>query len=131
MFKAVNYVNNQLNFGKANNELTTEIRFSINNFKYIQFLSSIGYLQNYYLIKKQNRIYIRVALPYLNYAKKFYKMKILSTRTRKVFISTKAMRLMLKRLGTTFFILSTQKGLMSLHRAVDQNIGGVLLVSII
>lgn len=96
----------------------------------LYFLKSENIINNYRLIKTfNNKINFLINLNYYKTMSIIQKFKLFSKKTQIFFISLRALRLLDKRAGSSLFLLSTTKGLISHKTALLKKTSGFLIGS--
>ncbi len=94
----------------------------------LKALFNLGLVSNYYFsknFKKEKLLNIFPTYHRLTPLTKHF--KIISTPSHTLFISYKALRLLNKRVGTAYYLLSTPLGIISHKEAIKKKIGGALI----
>ena len=120
------YLLNHVNIAISRKLLTTTIRFSNKLFTLVRLLHRIGLVRNYVIFSKKYK-YIRFS-PLFYKGKAFYKgIRLISTQSKKFYISVIALRRVAVAAKSTVFILSTSHGIVTHKEALQAGIGGLLL----
>ena len=123
----LNIVSNLINIHKLRKSLTFKILYTRKNLIIIKIFKTLNLIYQYSLIKKNNIIYIQIYLNFFNSKKIGSNLKIISKPSKKVYISYQALRLLAKRTGRSIFLISTTKGIISHHTALQKKLSGILI----
>lgn len=123
----ISYSINLININKLHKNLTFYIIFSKKNLVFLNFLKNFNFIHKYILIKKNNRLLIKIYLYYYKNKKISPFFKLISKPSKNFFVSYKILRLLSKRTAGSIFIISTSKGLLSHHEAIKNKVSGKLI----
>ena len=123
------YVINNLNLALSKKTLLSKLVLSKKTLNIIQVLYKSGLLKNYFITNsKVNYIYFSIFF-YKNTT--FFKnVRLISTRTKKFYVSFKALLRLSRVMRSTVLILETNKGLITNTEALAYGVGGILLATI-
>lgn len=123
------YLINHLNIAISRKLLRMTIRLVPKTLPLIKLLWELGFIRHYYIHRNKH---LRITFSILFYKNTTYynSLKILSTQSKKFFISLKALKLINKLSGDSVFILSTSKGIITHKKAIQEGLGGLLLCSL-
>lgn len=124
MFLANKYINT-LNAIKVayNNKLSSvRVPYNKNLIFLLNTFINISYVESYVI--KNNYIYINLNRDTVNYWKN---VKIISTQSKKYYISYKKLHLMTKYDFSTVVLLHTSQGILTSNQAIKNKIGGQVL----
>ncbi len=121
---SISYLINLININKSHRTLYFEILFTKKNLKFLILLKKFNFIHKYILMKKNNKFVIKIYLYYYKNKKICSNFKLISRPSKIFTISYKALRLINKRTGSSIFILSTSKGLLSHKDALKNKITG-------
>jgi ribosomal protein S8 len=95
----------------------------------IQVLHSQGVLASYTILPSTNKniSYIYFAAIYFKHLPFYSTLRLVSTASKKHYISLSALKLLTKSIGNSLVIMQTSKGLLSHKEALNLNLGGVVL----
>lgn len=126
IFKSINLVNLiKINSSKKN--LYFDLQFTKNNLILLKLLKNLNFINKFILIKFKNKILLRIFLYYYRGSDITKNFKIISTKSKKFPISIKSLKLLKKKSGSSIFIISTSKGLITQEEAIKLNISGILI----
>lgn len=124
---SLNYVLNLININKLKKNLSFFIIFTKKNYNTIKVLKNFNIIHDFKLIKKNNFNFIKINLFFYKNKTICHNLKIIS-RPAKIFtISYKSLLLLNKKSGSSIFLISTTKGIVSHQEAIKLKIGGVLI----
>jgi ribosomal protein S8 len=109
----------------AAKRLSFTLLFTKKNLNLIKLLNKLGLFFNFLLIKKKNQIYIKVLVRYRHLRKVGFNFKIITRPSIFYSLSLKALNLLKLRTGRAVYLLSTSKGIITHHEAINKNIGGI------
>ena len=121
------YFINLININTSRRNLFFYIQYTRKTLVLINFFKKINFFESYSIVKINDKFFFKVSPFYyknLNLKKNF---KLLSSSSRKYFISLKALTLLNKRSGTSLYILSTSKGIITHKTAIKKKLSGFLL----
>jgi small subunit ribosomal protein S8 len=129
MYKIHNtfYVLNLININKAKKNLCFPILFTIKNYQFVKILKKFNVIHDYKLCKKNNFNYIRITLFFYKNNPVCFNFRIISRQSKIFTISYQSLLLLTKKSGSSIFLISTSKGILSNKEAIRQKIGGILL----
>jgi len=107
--------------------LNFEIIFTKKTLNFLKFLKSFNFIHKYVLIKKNKNIYIKVYVYYYKNKPVCSSFKLISKPSKLFNISYKSLRLLDKKSGSSVFIISTSKGLLSHKDAIKNKLTGNLV----
>jgi len=123
------YLCSILNINKSHKTLNFKIIFNKNNFKTVKLLKKINFIHKFTVIEQNNLIYLNIYLYYYKNKNVGSSIKIISKPSKFFFISYKSIRLLNKRTGSSFLLLSTPKGLLFHKEALQFKTAGLVLGS--
>ena len=125
------YLQNQLNFALIQNKRYSRLRFSKNILILIKVFLEVGYIYKFFVLNKNwKNLNIKEILLTIFFYKQtpfFKSCKLISTSAKSFFITLKALQLLKNNLEQSILILSTSKGIITHKKALQLNIGGLLL----
>lgn len=129
MYKTYNisYVLNLININRAKKNLSFFVLFTIKNYQFIKILKKFNVIHDYKLLKKNNFNYIKITLFFYKNKSICHNFKLISRPSKIFTISYQSLILLTKKSGSSVFLISTSKGLLSNKEAINQKIGGILL----
>lgn len=98
--------------------------------KDLKFFASLG-LFSFYLRKTPNRLTYRIAPFYYNLKPFWFWLKIISSYTRRVYITIESLKKLDLRLGSSFLICHNQNDIVTHKYLISRNVGGEALFFII
>lgn len=120
---------NLINLNTNKNNLWFTIYFTKSFFNFIIFLKSIKIIENFLILKKNNKLYITIKLFYTKKKKIILNYKNFSKTSRIFFISLKALKFLKFKTGTSIYIISTSDGLLNISSCLKKKKSGFLLGS--
>ena len=132
IFKSIVYVNNKILIGIQRKIFTSSLRFTKNNLRYVKFLTHLGVVNYYSLIRQKHYFYIKINLPLLNVFTNNLSLnfKIISKQSKKIFFSYNGLKLIKKRLGFATLVLSSSRQFQTLNAMFNFKHGGLALLLI-
>lgn len=124
------YVTNHVNIALARKNLKSTIIYTKQAIKLINVLHRIGFLKNYVVLRKNNSFFIRFTIFFYKNTTYYHNIRLISTPSRRFFISLKALHKLKYATRSSVYILSTSKGLITHDEAILYKIGGLLLCAI-
>lgn len=124
------YVTNHVNITLARKLLKTTIIYTKKTIRLINVLHRIGVLKNYLVIRKGKSRFIRFTIFFYKNTTYYHNIRLISTPSKRFFISLKALSKLKYATKNSIYILSTSKGVITHDEAIEKKIGGVLLCAI-
>lgn len=124
---SINYLMNHLVLGIKNKKMFFLIQYNKKYFDLLKLLKNINFISSFSFILKNNKKHILISPKYNKIFSFLYFFKLLSTPTKKYFISVKALKLLSLRSGNAVYVLSTDMGILTHFNAINKNVGGFLL----
>lgn len=124
---SIAHVLNAVNINTAHKKLVFEIVFTRKNAMFVQALRKFSFLHKFVVVKKNERLCLKIYTHYFNNKRVGGNFKIISRPSKAFYISLRALYLMSKRTGGSVFIISTSRGLLTHHEAIKQKTGGMLV----
>ena len=124
---SMSYVTNLININKASKTLVFNINFSKHNLIFLKFFKKFSVIHKFLIVRNNNKTFIRIYLYYYKNKPTCSNFTLLSKPSKKFYISHKAMRLLKKRSGSSIFIISTPRGVLSHQDAILKKTGGIVL----
>lgn len=122
------YVMNNINIKASHKTLKITIHYSRKAVLLLKALFLLGAINNYYFhLSQHNKKMLTIRPAYYNKLPLTKNFRILSTPSKTLFISYKALRLLKKRVGVASYIISTSYGLLTHREALKKKIGGILI----
>lgn len=121
------YVINHVNIAISRKLLKITIKFSVKIIKLVHTLHRLGVIKSFRLSKRNKNYYITLSPFFYKSSTYFSKVKLVSTSSKKFYISYWALRFVDKSVGNSIYVLSTSKGLLTHKECMKFKIGGVLL----
>lgn len=125
------YTINHVNITLSRKRLYTKIRYTKKTIQLIHILHKIGFLKNYLVQKIHKRKIISFTIFFYKNTAYYHHIRLVSTQSKKFFISLNALRKLQYSTKNSIFLLSTSLGIITHHEALERNIGGLLLCSIV
>ena len=120
------YITNHVNISLSRKILRTTIQFSKRLMNLIKILHATGVIKNYLIFGKKRR-FIRFSILFYKGKPFFTGIKLISTLSKKFYISLNALKKLHTVSASTFYILSTSRGIITHQHALKLGIGGLLL----
>lgn len=114
----------------AQKKVSLNILYSRKAVILLKVLHNLGCISNFYFYKNKNKL-IKIFPVYYKRLSMSKNINILSTPSRTFFVSYKALLLLNKKTGSSIYLLSTSKGVISHKTAISLKIGGVLVAFIV
>ncbi len=121
------YVFNLINIHASSKKLTFNLIYTKKNFSILKILKTLNLIQNFRLMTADNRVFIQIHLFYFQKKRIGHNFKVLSTPSKKFYLSFKALRLINKRSGSSIFLISTTRGVFSHKEALAKKMGGLAI----
>jgi ribosomal protein S8 len=103
--------------------------FSKKNSFLVHFINKNKLIDNYKIIKKKNNFFFFIKLLYYKNLQIFKNFKFFTKKTQIFFISIKALKALNKRSGSSIFLISTSRGLVTHKEALSLGTSGYLIGS--
>jgi len=103
------------------------VKFSKKRLYNLVLLKFLGLVKFFVVIKKNNKLIIKIYPFFFNKINFYSSIRITSTTTRKYFLSLKALKILKKKSGATTFLISTSKGIIDLDSCLKYRISGFLV----
>jgi ribosomal protein S8 len=123
------YVVNTINFALSKRLLISKLKFSKKTLKLIKILAKSGVLKNFFITSSTPK-YIYFSIFFYKNTTFFKHVRLISTQTKKFYISLNAIKKLTKVMRTTVLILETSKGLLTNVEALRYKTGGILLLAV-
>jgi ribosomal protein S8 len=121
---------NVLKLVATNKKLFFFISFSFQIFQIIQVLKDLNFIKSYIIIKKNNKIFIKIYLSYYKQLPLFSALKLLASSSKFFFVSLKSLQLIQKKTLNSIFLLHTSRGIITHIEALKLKIGGRFLAQL-
>lgn len=121
------YVINSININVLHKNLIFKIVFTKKNLIFIKILRKLNFINKFVIVRFGDSMFIRIYAYYYKTKQVGKGFKIMSCPSKFFFISFKALRLLDKRTGSSIFVISTSKGVITHKEALQKKIGGMLL----
>ena len=122
------YILNLININKLKKNLYFFVIFTKKNYYFVKILKKFNVIHDFKLIKKNNFNFIKISLFFYKNKNICSNLKIISRPAKTFLISYEALKLLNKKSGSSVFLISTDKGILSHHEAIKLKIGGSLIV---
>lgn len=123
----MSYLINSININKIQKNSYFYVFFTAKNVYFLKFLRHFKFIHKYFLVRKNGLVFIKVYIYYYKNKPTCSTFKLLSKPSRRFLISYKALNLLHKRSGSSIYLISTSKGLLSNLEAVHRRVGGVVI----
>ena len=125
------YISNHVNLLLSQKNLHKKIIYNHKNLKIVKFLYRAGVIANYLLFSKKvknfTKLYIKISPFFYKNAPFFKKVTLVSTPSKKFYISNSTLLLINKTLKYSLIVLSTDKGLLTNKEALNLRLGGNII----
>ena len=121
------YILYLININKAKKNLFFFVLFTVKNYHFLKILKKFNVIHDYKILKKNNLNYIKITLFFYKNKIICSNFKLISKKSIIFTISYKSLLLLTKKSGSSIFLISTSKGLLSNREAINQKIGGILI----
>lgn len=123
----ISYLLNLININKNHKNLIFTIILTKNNLLLLNILKSFNVIYKFMIIKNNNSFFIKIYLYYYKKKPMCSFFKVISKPSKSFLVSHKALSLINKRTGSSIFIISNNKGLISHKIAIKQKLGGLFI----
>jgi ribosomal protein S8 len=122
------YTINMVNINAAKKTLAFNTVFTKKVFALLKIFKKYGMVKDYKLLNTNDkRVAVRVYLIYYRYLPLNKNIKLISTPSRTFYVSLNSLKFLEKRTGSSIFLISTTKGIVTHKVALQNNTGGVLV----
>ena len=123
---------NLINLKLSKKIFILKLPFRIKTFKLIHSLNQIGIIYQYRIFFKKNKIPVFFKITFFFYKSNpfFRKITLISTSSKKFYISLKALIILNKILKSSILLISTPYGYITHKEAISKNLGGLLIALI-
>ena len=121
------YVVNHINIAIARKKLKIKFKHTKKALEITHLLYQIGYVSHYQLIHEHKQTWIYISITYYKNTPFYKSLRLVSTPSRRHFISLKALRTVQNSIKSSIVLLSTSKGLLTHTEAIKLNTGGLIL----
>lgn len=122
-------VSNHVNLALSKNSLRNKLLFTKKNLFYLRCFHSFGVINGLYVLDKISKRDKKIMFSVFFYKNVsfFYKVKQISTSSKKFYISLKALKVLNTNLKASILLISTSKGLLTHKQALMYKTGGILM----
>lgn len=120
-----------INLAFSRRSINNKFRFTNNSYYVLKCLRSLGLINSLSLIFIKGIRYIRFSLFLYKSNSFFYKIKNVSTSTKRYYTSLKSLQLMNTYLKASTVLLSTPRGILTHREALKLRVGGVILFAVL
>ncbi len=124
---SLSYVLNLININRSKKTLCFFIIFTKKNYNIVKVLKRFNIIHDFKLIRKNNFNFIKINLFFYKNKNVCYNIKAISRPAKMFTISYNSLLLLNKKSGSSVFLISTDKGILSHQEAIKLKTGGVLL----
>jgi ribosomal protein S8 len=121
---------NILKLHVTNKKLFLTTFFSIKILNVIKILKLINAVRSYYIIKKNNKFFIKIYFFYYKQLPILTGLKLLATPSKVFLVSYKSLQLIQKKTLNSIFLIHTSKGIITHTQALQLKIGGRFLAQL-
>lgn len=127
-YNPVSLISNHVNLALSKKSFKNKVVLTKANLKLLKLLRSVGCVNNLSVLSSHgNHNFITFSVFLYRNSTFFYKVRPVSTSSKKFFLSYRALKMISTNLKSTLIILSTSKGLISHKEALYLKIGGLIL----
>ena len=128
-FNSYAYVISHYNILSSRKQPSIKIRLTKKTLNLIKIMYNVGAIKSYIIIKSSlnSKNYIRFSSSFYKNVPFFKDVKLVSTPSKKHTVTLKGLRLLSKMVGSSVIIISTSKGLFTHKKAIDRNLGGLIV----
>ena len=127
IFNKYNYFINHYNLLNISKQHKIKIIFTKKIYNLVKIFYSLGLINNYYLYTSNSKVYIKLTLFFYKNTVFFKNIKIISSITKKHYITYKSLKLLNFYLKSSFLLISTPFGIITHNDALRKKVGGLLL----
>lgn len=120
-----------INLAFSRRSVNNKFRFTNNNYTVMKCLYSLGLLNSISLVVINGTRYIRFSLFLYKSNPFFYKIKNVSTSTKRYYVTLKSLQIMATYLKASTVVLSTSYGIINHKEALRRRVGGIILFTIL
>ena len=124
------YVLNHVNIAISRKLLKIKIVYTRQTIRLLKILYRVGLVKNFSIIKLEQTLYIWLTPFFYKNVPFFKSAKLISTSSKKFYVSYRALKLLGRSVGSSIYILSTSRGLMTHLECLSYRTGGILLCAI-
>lgn len=122
------YAINHVSMAAAHKTIKAVALYSRKTLALYKVLFRLGALHNYHIyLDQNNKKYIAVYPAFYKKIPLIKNLRLISTPSNAIYVSVKALKLILCRSGGSSFLIDTSHGILTHSEAINQNVGGVLL----
>ena len=121
------YVINLININTSKKKLSFYIQYTRKTSPLVNFLLRINFLESYVIVKIKNKLFFKVSPFYYKDSNLKKNFKLISNVGKKYFVSLRALTLLNKRSGTSIYVISTSRGILTHRAAIKKKLSGFLL----
>jgi small subunit ribosomal protein S8 len=121
------YLISHINLALSKKLSSSTIIFSNKILSLVRILYKFGCIYKFNIFTKNNKKFIKFTCFFYKNKPFFKGIRLISTSSRKYYISLKALMIVHKSLNSSILILSTPKGIISHYEAIKMRVGGLLL----
>ena len=104
-----------ININTKRRSLTFYIKYVTKIHTLIKLFKKINFINNYQIVLKKNKFFLKISPFYYKNINLTQYFKLISTPTKFYYISLKSLNLLRKRSGSSIYLLSTSKGIITHH----------------
>lgn len=122
-------VANHVNLALSKNSINNKVVFTKKTLLYLKSISSLGVVNGLHIQSNNLTLKKRILFSVFFYKNTsfFYKIKQISTPSKKFYISLKALKVLTNNLKASTLLISTSKGLITHKEALRLRTGGILM----
>jgi ribosomal protein S8 len=124
---SISYVLNNLNIHTSDKRLVFDLNYTTKSLNFVKILKTLSLINKFFVYTRKERLYIKIYAYYFRNINLVKKFKLISKPSKSFYVSLKALTLLNKRSGSSIFLISTSKGMMSHKMALKQNLSGIMV----
>lgn len=128
-YDANSYVISHVNIAISRKLLSTQIIYSRRVIQIVRALQKLGCIKNYFVYKNKYK-FIKFSPLFYKGRPYFTSIRLISTSSKKFYISINALRKLNKSVKASVYLLSTSRGIIPHTQALEYSIGGILLCTV-
>jgi len=124
---STNHLINYINTSYLAKKFYSRLEFKLSFMPILIFFKKINFINNYSILTNKHKTFILIRYFYYKTFKLIKNFKLISKKTTKYSISLKSLNLLSKRTGASFYLISTNKGLMTHKEALEKKTTGHII----
>lgn len=123
------FIVNHVNIALSKKIFKKTFHFNNNMLSFLKILNRLGVLKNFIIHGKQKKK-ITITIFFYRNSTFFSRIRLISTTSKKFYISLNAINKISKSSGSSVFLISTSAGLVTHKEALKKKIGGILIAAL-